>query len=151
MRVHGQGYLRCCYYSHRAKRVGSEVRRVDEAGELAQLRRRDAVEITRRGQRLRWRQAALCRAGLQIWTDGWTDGWADLPNAIMGMSVDPSALLACSWASVAISAARGGSVAAWNLHGAHTHHAHAHHARAHICMHARDSRVHAEVHAYAQG
>ena len=38
-RVHGQGYLRYGYYAHRAKRVGSEVRRVDEAGELAQLRR----------------------------------------------------------------------------------------------------------------
>ncbi len=82
MRVHGQGYLRCCccYYAHRAKRVGSEVRRVDEAGELAQLRRRDAVEITRRGQRLRWRQAAICRAGLQIvdgWLGGWMAGWMD--------------------------------------------------------------------------
>jgi len=74
MRVRGQGSLRCCYCcAHRAKRVGSEVRRVDEAGELAQLRRREAVEIARRGQRLRWRQTAARRGGLQI-MDGWVDG-----------------------------------------------------------------------------
>lgn len=74
MRARGQGSLRCCYCcAHRAKRVGSEVRRVHEAGELAQLRRREAVEIARRGQRLRWRQTAARRGGLQI-MDGWVDG-----------------------------------------------------------------------------
>ena len=75
---HGQGSSGCGCYAHRAKRVGCEVHRVDEAGELAQLRRRKAVEITRRGQRLRWRQAAACRAGLQIvngWVEEGIDGW----------------------------------------------------------------------------
>ena len=95
----------------------------------------------------------------------------DLSSATLALACLSVHLLACSWASVAISAARGGSVAAWNLQGAHTHHAHAYmrtctctcvhmhmhmhthmmHVRIYACMHARDSRLHAHVHTYAQG